>query len=105
MNQELMLGRIAMLLSRFTESVKIMNANGEFNINVHAENALIKLLNVLFDCQLENVNYIEGKQLTCLEISRKHIKDVRDIVLEYMRDNSDHELVAYNAAYELMQRV
>lgn len=72
MNQELMLGRIAMLLSRFTESVKIMNANGEFNINVHAENALIKLLNVLFNCQLENVNYIEGKQYPSIDLRDKN---------------------------------
>lgn len=57
MNQEIMMERIAMLLSRFSESINILNANGEFSINVHAENALLKLLNVIFDCNFENVKF------------------------------------------------
>lgn len=57
MNQQQSLYRISQLLSRFTEQVDILNSNGEFSINVHAENMLIGILNVIFDCELENVNY------------------------------------------------
>lgn len=61
MNQQELLYRISQLLSRFTEQVKILNSNGEFSINIHAENILIGILNVIFDCKLKNVNYEENK--------------------------------------------
>ena len=61
MNQQELLYRISQLLSRFTEQVKILNSNGEFSINIHAENILIDVLNVVFDCKLKNVNYEENK--------------------------------------------
>ena len=41
MNRQETLFRISQLLSRFTEQVKILNSNGEFSINIHAENILI----------------------------------------------------------------
>lgn len=68
MNQEIMLERVAMLLSRFSEEVKILNFNGEFSINVHAENALIRLLDAVFECKLENVNYVENKQFPSIDL-------------------------------------
>ncbi len=74
MNQEIMLERIAMLLSRFSEEVKILNFNGEFSINVHAENALIKLLNAVFECELENINYVENKQFPSIDLRDKKKK-------------------------------
>ena len=61
MNQEHRLYRISQLLSRFREQIKILNSNGEFSINTHAENILIKVLNEIYDCNLENVNYAENK--------------------------------------------
>lgn len=57
MNQEKLLYRITELLSRFKEQVKILNANNEFSINIHAENALIKILNIVYGCNLKNPNY------------------------------------------------
>ena len=61
MKQQELLYRTSQLLSRFTEQVKILNSNGEFSINIHAENILIDVLNVIFDCSLKNVNYEENK--------------------------------------------
>jgi hypothetical protein len=49
MNQEHILYRISQLLSRFREQIKILNSNGEFSINTHAENILIKVLNELYE--------------------------------------------------------
>ena len=54
MNQQKLLFRISQLLSRFTEQVKILNSNGEFSINIHAENILINILNIIYDCNLKN---------------------------------------------------
>ncbi len=68
MNQEIKLYRIAMLLSRFTEHVNILNSNMEFSINIHAENALISILNIVYDCNLVNVNYEEGKTYPSIDL-------------------------------------
>jgi len=68
MNQEYKLYRVSQLLSRFSEQVKILNSNSEFGINIHAENLLIKLLNVIFECDLKNVNYEEGKNYPSIDL-------------------------------------
>lgn len=68
MNQQEFLFRISQLLSRFTEQVKILNSNGEFSINIHAENILIDVLNVIFDCNLKNVNYEENKLYPSIDL-------------------------------------
>lgn len=68
MNQQELLYRISQLFSRFTEQVKILNSNGDFSINVHAENILIKILNVIFDCELKNVNYEEKKNYPSIDL-------------------------------------
>lgn len=71
MKQQELLYRISQLLSRFTEQVKILNSNGEFSINIHAENILIDVLNVIFDCSLKNVNYEENKIYPSIDLRDK----------------------------------
>ncbi|MRG49026.1 SMEK domain-containing protein [Chitinophaga sp. SYP-B3965] len=71
MNQAQKLFRISQLLSRFREQVKILNANGEFSINLHAENILIKVLNEVYGWNLENVNYTEGKNYPAIDLRDK----------------------------------
>jgi adenylate kinase family enzyme len=68
MNQEYKLYRISQLLSRFREQVKILNSNGEFSINIHAENILIKILNQIYGCDLTNVNYEERKNYPSIDL-------------------------------------
>ena len=68
MYQEDILHRISTLLSRFQEEVKIDNSNGEFSINIHAENVLLKVLNVAYDLDLHNVNYEEGKTFPAIDL-------------------------------------
>lgn len=68
MKQQESLFRISQLLSRFAEQVEILNANGEFSINIHAENILIGVLNVIFDCHLKNVNYEENKTYPSIDL-------------------------------------
>ena len=68
MNQEYKLYRISQLLSRFREQVTILNSNGEFSINIHAENILIKVLNKVYNCNLKNVNYEEGKTYPSIDL-------------------------------------
>ena len=68
MNQATYLYRISQLLSRFREQVKILSSNGEFSINIHSENILIKILNLLYECDLENTNYSEGKTYPSIDL-------------------------------------
>jgi hypothetical protein len=68
MNQQELLLLIAKYFSRFKEQVDILNANGEFSINIHAENVLIKILNTVYDLDLENVNYEEGKTYDSIDL-------------------------------------
>lgn len=74
MNQEKYLYRISQLLSRFREQVNILTSNSEFSINIHAENILIKILNLLYECDLENVNYVEGKTYPSIDLRDKSNK-------------------------------
>jgi len=71
MNQHQVLYSISKYLSRFSEQVKILNANGEFSINIHAENILIGILNIIYNCNFENVNYIEGKNYDSIDLRDK----------------------------------
>ena len=74
MKQQDKLNRISQLLARFAEQVKILNSNGEFSINIHAENILIKVLNEVYDCNLENVNYVEGKTYPSIDLRDNYKK-------------------------------
>lgn len=48
--------KIALYLTRFVQEVKTYNAGGMYDINIHAENALIPILNIVFDIELRNAN-------------------------------------------------
>lgn len=72
MKQQELLLLISKYLSRFTEQVKILNKNGEFSINIHAENVLIKVLNIVFNADFENVNYSEGKNYDTIDLRDKN---------------------------------
>ena len=72
MNQEEILHRIRTLLSRFQEEVRIDNVNGEFSINIHAENVLVNVLNIAYRLDLKNVNYEEGKTFPAIDLRDEH---------------------------------
>jgi len=59
MNQQKSLIRIAELLARFKISTNILNSNAQLDINIIAEDILIPVLNIAYDCKLGNAKYIE----------------------------------------------
>lgn len=61
MYQEEILNLIRTCLAILEAEVKMDNQNGEFSINIHVENVLLKVLNVAFGLNLYNANYEEGK--------------------------------------------
>ena len=68
MYQEDVMRRIRTFLARFQAEVEIDNSNGEFSINIHAENVLLKVLNAAYGLNLENVNYVEGKTYAGIDL-------------------------------------
>ena len=59
MNQQKSLLRISELLSRFKIQVGILNANAQLDINIVAEDILIPILNIAYNCNLRNAKYSE----------------------------------------------
>jgi len=98
MKQLELLTLISKYLSRFKEQIKILNENGEFSINIHAENVLIKILNIVFDADFENVNYVEGKNYDSIDLRDKkgnlsiqitatsEIKKMKDTLEKYVEN-------------------
>jgi len=60
MNQQKSLIRIAELLSRFKIQTNILNANAQLDINIVAEDIMIPILNIAYDCNLKNAKYSEN---------------------------------------------
>ncbi|TAE31809.1 MAG: hypothetical protein EAZ91_06770 [Cytophagales bacterium] len=71
MKQQELLQAVTKYFARFKEQVNILNNNSEFSINIHAENILIKILNIIFDCDFENTNYVEGKNYNSIDLRDK----------------------------------
>lgn len=65
---------ISKYLSRFKEQIKILNANSEFSINVHAENAMISILNLIYGCDFQNLNYSEDRNYDSIDLGDKSFK-------------------------------
>lgn len=59
MNRKEIFDSIAKSLSRFKSEVEILNSNNHYDINLHAENVLIPLLNETYELKLENANKIK----------------------------------------------
>lgn len=60
MNQQELLTRINALLGRFAYEVRVSNATGLFDINILAEDFLVPILSVVFDCpDLKNQNHVQ----------------------------------------------
>lgn len=68
MRQKELLDSIKKYLSRFEVQVKISSANNEYDINVHSENVIIPILNLIFGTKLKNANYSEGKNTEAIDL-------------------------------------
>lgn len=56
MKREQVLDRISELLSRFENAVYIKSKNSLYDINIHSENLIIPILNILYGYDLKNLN-------------------------------------------------
>ena len=56
------------MLSRFKEQVEILNSNGEFSINIHAENILIGITRKRWNKQVKEI-FENLFKAFCLEVN------------------------------------
>ena len=71
MNRQNSINKIIELLSRFTNEVKFLNAANLYDINIHAENILIPLLNEIFNLDLINANFSQEKNFAAVDLIDK----------------------------------
>lgn len=70
--------KISKYLARFVQEVKTYNAANLYDINIHAENALIPILNLVFDVNLKNANAQHGKNHPAIDL----IDDINRIAFQ-----------------------
>lgn len=69
MNRQACINEIIKYSSRFTEEVKQYNSIGLYDINIHAENFLIPVLNKTLDLELENLNISNQKNYPSIDLA------------------------------------
>jgi hypothetical protein len=74
MKREEYISRISNALASLTNEVKIRNSINLFDINIHAEDFFKELLNLIFDYRLENLNIVDGKSATAIDLCDKNRK-------------------------------
>ena len=67
-NHSKLLVSIRDYLSRFQLQVKIATANSEYDLNQHAENIILPILNLIFDTNFKNVNESDRKNFESLDL-------------------------------------
>ncbi|MGY3214273.1 SMEK domain-containing protein [Mucilaginibacter sp. HD30] len=75
-------------LSRFQLQVKIATANSEYDLNQHAENIILPILNLVFNSELKNANETERKNFESLDL----IDDVSKIGVQVTSTNSQEKV-------------
>lgn len=68
MNRKDFIDKIAKYLARFVEEVKSYNDMSLYDINIHSENALIPILNAVFDIKLQNANSLHKKNYPSVDL-------------------------------------
>jgi hypothetical protein len=90
MNRQIRLSRIGELLVRFSGEVKILNAASLYDVNIHAENILIPLLNEVHDVKLVNANFEEEKNFSAVDLI-----DRENRIAIQVTSSSDNEKVKH----------
>lgn len=69
MKRSELITKITTYASRFVTEVEGLNANGLYDINIHSENFLIPLLNLIYELKLENLNTSQKKNYPAIDLA------------------------------------
>lgn len=67
MNKKKTIDRIAELIARFRAEVETLNSQNLYDINIHAENVIIPILNYIYGLNLKNAN-LEEKNYSAIDL-------------------------------------
>ncbi|MBO6531938.1 MAG: SMEK domain-containing protein [Muricauda sp.] len=67
MNKKKTIDRIAELIARFRAEVETLNSQNLYDINIHAENVIIPILNYVYGLSLKNAN-LEEKNYSAIDL-------------------------------------
>lgn len=95
MNRAKTISRINELLSRFVAEVKIANENNLYDLNIHAENVIIPLLNRLYGLVLENANK-KRKNYPSVDLVDEINKVAFQVTSTANNEKIKHTLVEFN---------
>lgn len=90
MNRQKSLTRIAELLGRFSNEVKILNSGGLYDINIHAENVLVPLINEVYNLEVVNANSTEEKNFSAVDLI-----DSKNKIAFQITSSADNEKVKH----------
>lgn len=69
MKRSELITKITTFASRFVTEVEGLNANGLYDINIHSENYLIPVLNLIYELNLKNLNTSEKKNYPAIDLA------------------------------------
>ncbi|WPU99191.1 SMEK domain-containing protein [Mucilaginibacter sp. cycad4] len=75
-NHNKLLVSIRDYLSRFQVQVKIATANSEYDINQHAENIIIPILNIAFEARFRNTNETDRKNAESIDLVDDQLRKI-----------------------------
>jgi hypothetical protein len=69
MNRQQKILKVGELLARFVAEVKIFTDSNLYDVNIHAENVLIPMLNEIFGLRFENMNATQKKNYPAIDLA------------------------------------
>ena len=84
MIREELLTKIQDLLAMLSEKINIANSNKEYNINIHAENIFNRVLNIVYNLNLENANYEKSANFPSIDL----FDDIKKVAVQITSTSS-----------------
>lgn len=94
MNRKKAIDRISELLSRFRSEVETLNSQSLYDINIHAENVIIPILNKIYGFSLKNAN-LEEKNSSAIDLIDKENRIAIQVTSTANSDKIKHTLNQY----------
>ena len=94
MNKKKTIDRIAELIARFRAEVETLNSQSLYDINIHAENVIIPILNFVYGLNLKNAN-LEEKNYSAVDLIDKENRVAIQVTSTANSEKIKHTLEHY----------
>ena len=94
MNKKKIIDRIAELLSRFRAEIENLNSLNLYDINIHAENVIIPILNKVYNFNFLNAN-LEEKNYSAIDLIDRENRIAIQVISTASGEKVKHTLEQY----------